>query len=51
MHNFTTLGQPILGEKYVTRKEEKKNNPKGSTRTSLQPKVSYSALLKQKHNQ
>ena len=31
MQNFITLGQPFLGEKYVTQKEEeKKNNPKNS---------------------
>ena len=31
MQNFRTLGQPLLGEKYVTqKKEEEKNNPKNS---------------------
>ena len=30
MQNLRTLGHPILGEKYVTRKEETKNNPKNS---------------------
>ena len=31
MQNFITLGQPLLGEKYVAQKEEKKkNNPKNS---------------------
>ena len=46
MQNFRTLGQPLLGEKYVTKK---KNNPKisghyipaatpkGSTRTLVRP--------------
>ena len=28
MQNFTTLGQPILGEKYVTRKERRKEGKK-----------------------
>jgi hypothetical protein len=28
MHNFRTLGQPLLGEKYVTQKEERKKFPK-----------------------
>ena len=30
MQNFKTLAQPLLGEKYVAQKEEKKNNPKNS---------------------
>ena len=32
VQNFITLGQPLLGEKYVTQKEKKrkKNNPKNS---------------------
>ena len=32
MQNFITLGQPLLGEKYVAQKKErkKKNNPKNS---------------------
>ena len=33
MQNFITLGQPLMGEKYLARKEEKKekkNNPKNS---------------------
>ena len=31
MQNFITLGQPLLGEKYVAQKERrKKNNPKNS---------------------
>ena len=31
MQNFITLGQPLLGEKYVAeKKEEKKNNSKNS---------------------
>ena len=43
MQNFTTLGQPLLGEKYVAVKEKKrkKNNPKNSghfVRTPLEPK-------------
>ena len=29
MQNFKTLGQPLLGEKYVAQKKEK-NNPKNS---------------------
>ena len=45
MQNFRTLGQPLLGKKYVTRKEEKKKivtlrstaRPKGSAHTSLGP--------------
>ena len=30
MQSFRTLGQPLLGEKDVARKERKKNNPKNS---------------------
>ena len=30
MQNFITLGQPLRGEKYVAKKEEKKNNTKYS---------------------
>ena len=31
MQNFITLGQPLLGEKYMTQKRKrKKNNPKNS---------------------
>ena len=28
VHNFITLGQPLLGEKYVAEKKEKKKNTK-----------------------
>ena len=30
MQNFISLGQPLLGEKYVAEKKEKKNNHKNS---------------------
>ena len=49
MQNFTTLGQPLLGEKYVTQKKKRRKvipkivdttsraMPKGSARTPLGP--------------
>ena len=36
MQNFITLGQPLLGEKYLAQKEKKKNNPKNSGHFVLQ---------------
>ena len=53
MQNFITLGQTLLGEKYLTRKEEKylKQWPplfrpaaKGSARTPLGPILYFSKL-------
>jgi hypothetical protein len=32
MQNFITLGQPLLGEKYVAQKEEKKKRKKNNTK-------------------
>jgi hypothetical protein len=62
MQNFTTLGQPLLGEKYGTPKERKKERkrrnaiisghyflpatPKGSARSLLGPKLFHLYLLK-----
>ena len=63
MKNFKTLGQPLVGEKYVTQKERKKNNPKiadttircsiatpkGSELTSLGPKINFLTISGSTH--
>jgi hypothetical protein len=36
MQNFITLGQPLLGEKYVAEKERKKNKNKNSGQAATQ---------------